>query len=145
MSPPDRAKQKGYNPNHFAKGLHNSVVLMPGAIAGSFCCKAEGHQACGAGDGGLNFAKSTATPPYCALLALRHIHACRNTFGQMNITCGRTWKNQLQWGMETLALGAAIRSQCHCEKKRSVRIVSQMSPVSTGIINRYRLGFCTAL
>jgi hypothetical protein len=59
------------------------VLLMPGAIAVSFCCKAEGHQACGAGDGGPNFAKNTATPPCCALLALRHIHACRNTFGHL--------------------------------------------------------------
>ena len=45
--------------------------------------------------------------------------------------------NQLQWGMDTLALGAPIRSQCHCERKCPVRIVSHMSPVSTGIINRY--------
>ena len=131
MRPLDRAKQKGYNPTHFAKALHNIVLLMPGAIAVSFCCKE-----CGA-VGGLHLAKNTATPPCCALLALRHIHACRNTFGQINTTCGRSWMNQLQWGMDTLAMGASIRSQCHCERKCSVRIVSHMSPVSTGIINRY--------
>ena len=85
--------------------LHNIVLLMPGAIAVSFCCKAEGHQACGAGDGRLHFAKNTATPPCCARLALRHIHACRNTFGQINTTCGRSWMNQIQWGMDTLHWG----------------------------------------
>ena len=85
--------------------LHNIVLLMPGAIAVSLFCKAEGHQACGAGDGGLHFAKNTAKPPCCALLALRHIHACRNKFGQMNTTCGRSRRDRGR-GARTWCSGA---------------------------------------
>ena len=44
MRPPDRATQEGYNPTHFAKALHNSVQLMPGAIAVSIYIERENRE-----------------------------------------------------------------------------------------------------
>ena len=55
----------------------------------------------------------------------------------MNTTCGRSWMNQLQWGMDTLELGAPIQSQCHCERKCSVRIFHICT-----CFNRYNKQIC---
>ena len=85
-------------------------------------CKSEANWTSGA----VRATQNTTTPPCCALLALRHSHACSNELWHMNTTGGRSRGGRGRAG--SLAPGAPSQSRYHCERKHLKNIFVLYEP-----------------